>query len=1533
MTQLKFEGLFNENERSDHVYQCTHPVFATYAMSTYTYDQASRMMHKLPITCVQPVEDSGVCVFGDGSTEEVPHPNFPDKAACEATVDPLTGEPMNKYVPHFTSGISSFYLITEPIISNKDDLVAGQSPASNQYPCDAYNLTFARFDTLKKEYIQISTTQDWDERYPQALNEIYELSAGNEALSNPDGGNSPTQFTGYLGNGIIKLNRAANEGKYAFLANDPDNVKRTKLNVQLLLNEIQSSLSGVLNFQANLSFTLHPECITFSSGVPFSLHLYDSNVETRSNKRAVVQRGKPRFAMQPNLAFGVAYAGAIPTGGTPGVYTPPEAGGDNNPNNMVGGELDITYDPNTKMFEAGTKAILARLLTDINRVSLNNINIDNVDTIPPDQLSPNGDHYMGNFSTGWAVPLQMHNNNPYEYGPVFKNYECGNLDKHKIRVVNRAPKTFPKGQIVMCHKINGEWIIMDFGPAEQVSKSFEFGKWQFWKLIANKDSYRRDDRYHYDPNVVDYHESILNDATYEGLFRAKFYQDLDDIVKANPTISEVVAGNITNPIRQSRPAIDEVNAAVTGGGKGSLAKSNGGWQDKTITFGGQTQTFPQKVDINFVGSRRYQQTTSFDQMGAKAGGLNVHECIGLANPFRDVDGGTVENVADDNYTHHKLFPHWGPILTDGYTLDTINKLGTTDQGNGTILGYRSGGVGCANLFLPDTASKLGDIKTDSNWRLDNNILRQSDGLGIHLPADVGLNAAPYAENGSPIEDLQELLRCVNLDSQPSNSAQIALGGLLVGSQKDGNGADYMDNSAPVNLALGVREYLGDIHDLYYPCDNAFGANKPPFPRWGSDFTGASFSDVQIARDGQTSWRKGERPSQSRWVYLAKDDNAAPTGVDAESAYNLKPSNPNRICFIPLSAEHCGSLDFRSYYSTFSPGYNGDDTYARFLDLGSQSTSLYQSALDAMGAGSATLPAFAIDPNGAGVQIFPEKFARRSAENYVYLYGSNNPAKRIAYANLDANNGDGHGDHPGQMELNHLSWGRNGNLVALPDGDLVVSQDDTNSDQNGHGINGIRYGIPYGIYCRHQHEYGENGQGYAPNDLWSFGNDGLSTIGISSAKCTVKVRGYELAVKSITSAGITTTVPDRRQRWGTSGDGQMDFGTTAGYVKVYDAWPEEQTIFDPRYFAVMHFNPGTLLTLPGGSFKGKTDQDTAADVETKAYDDMYRWADNEEFDCDHRVPTISGAPGETHLVEVPVGHLILSDYPAKRQANTFYPSLPHSMGMIRPKSEWKVVTTRRGMLLPFKYRKKVLSLSIHDQGHNVRTYDSTTMTNNLELGDGTISAEMPSVWIASSGMGYKVGDTFAMQGGNPDVVGSTVVTQVNEDKDVGPVGAILELRPGNHPTTPTNGSFGENYDPSAFVSSEDYFKILKMDPNHPVSKAPQIQGVPSISPAGNANAGVGAVVYALHGICTTVDKLDVGPLKQQSAVRFTAASDGKRGQSSIRPFARKLSIPKPNTDYAYDLFMQYHNDVSHVFMHSDQILDHKAQFTQVEIIGV
>ena len=1502
MSEFSFDGLFDSQEKSDHVYQTTHPVFASFGISTYTTTQISNWLNrhssKMPISSVTSTSTEGTCMF-PGANAPVPVP------------DTINSPPILNEQDCINQG--GRYYGAAAAGNSVDDTFASLTCA------DINNTQFARFDVLKKQYIEVSG-EDWVTRYAGAMTEAASLIG--KAREDIGDGTTDTTVTSLL----VKLNQEANRSKYRFKASDSPAEKQKKLNIALLFNDIQSSLSGVVTFKSNLAFNLHPECTTFSSGVIFNLHLYDNAVEVRSNKRAVVQRGKPRFAMQPTLAFGASYAGAIPHNHQPGVYPLPQAGGDNNPDNMVGGELDITYDPNTKQFEAGSKAILARLLTDVAGASLNNVTLENVDNIPHEEMyGPDGNHNMSHFTTGWALPLQMHNNNPYEYGPVFKNVECEDNKKHKIRVVNRAPKSFPKGQIVMCHKLSGgEWIIMDFGAANIDQKSFEFGKWQFWKSIANKDAYRRDDRFHYDPNVIEYHDKILNDATYEGLFRAKFYQGVDDAMHF--VVSDTIG---TQGVTINRVPIDAANRlSSSAGNPNSLGVMNGAFKARKIDFGGQSITINERVPVDFVGSRRYQQTTSFDQMSKTAGGLSTNELIGLANPFRGLDGSTIEDVTDiAQAPHSNVYPHWGPILNHGYNVTGVTNLGTDSQGNGRIKGYRSGGVdhaggAAAGGLLNDSDVSLSNIKNSNNARLGTNILSQSDGIGVHLPADVGTNAAPYSENGSPIEDLQELLRCVNVDDRGDPANQNTSNFLL---QAGGNGVDFMDNDSEKNLALGVREYLSDVADEK-DFLSAIAGIQPAY--W---FNASSATAIQAARGGKKSWRNGERPNQGRWVYVAKDTNAIPTGAKPDSAYNLTPQVANRITFIPLAAEHCGTFDNRSTNSEVL-GHRGDSSYGGLLSLGSQGYSLRTSDRVAMNDAAAVIGGLGA-VGQLDTTVFPIEFIQRSVNfGYSKQYGAGDfGGDRIVYQG----GGGAHGDDIASMRLNHLSFGQdaNGNMLLGANGDLVESVD-------GHSVtNGSNgFGIPYGIYCRHQHEYGDNGQGFAPNDLWSFGNDGLSTVGIASAKCTVKVRGYELAIKTLMSAGISAQVPRGYQRWGSSGDGQMDFGTTAGYVKVYDAWPEEQTIFDPRYFAVMHFNAGQLMTLAGGKFAGDPDQDDSSKMDE--YTNMYRWVDNEEFDVDYRVPTVSGNPGDVDLIEVEEGREVFSDFAHSQLAGL--------AGLIRPKEEWKVVTTRRGMLLPFKYRKKTLCLTSTDGnvasafGHNLETYvagiaGSSEMSNIINNDDGTATLvswrHEPSVWIAASGEGYKVGDVFDMTGGDEDVTGKVVVTKVNTVENNGPVGSLIEIRPGDHPTSPSNISFGEGYNAHKFVSFSDYQKILKMDANDPVSAAPQIQGLPAINPQGQANAGIGAVIYALHGVCSTVDKLDVGPLKQQSAVRFTPASNGKQGRKKLAPYARKLSIARPNKDFAYDVFLQHHNDVSHVFMHSDLNPDHIRQFTDVEIIGV
>lgn len=51
-------------------------------------------------------------------------------------------------------------------------------------------------------------------------------------------------------------------------------------------------------------------------------------------------------------------------------------------------------------------------------------------------------------------------------------------------------------------------------------------------------------------------------------------------------------------------------------------------------------------------------------------------------------------------------------------------------------------------------------------------------------------------------------------------------------------------------------------------------------------------------------------------------------------------------------------------------------------------------------------------------------------------------------------------------------------------------------------------------------------------------------------------------------------------WGSADDSYNSFGTLALHIRIFDYWPQNQTVFDSRYFSVLHFNPGELTTTEG-----------------------------------------------------------------------------------------------------------------------------------------------------------------------------------------------------------------------------------------------------------------------------------------------------------------------------------------------------------------
>jgi hypothetical protein len=116
--------------------------------------------------------------------------------------------------------------------------------------------------------------------------------------------------------------------------------------------------------------------------------------------------------------------------------------------------MRMSYNPAINKWEVQNQ-MLARLLTDVDPAPIRSIPLDaeDVDAIPAEDFSQvGGERFLGQFSTGLAMPLSSENGNPHTFGPNLIKCDDG-TECEKIRVFNRANKTYTKGQLVICHFI------------------------------------------------------------------------------------------------------------------------------------------------------------------------------------------------------------------------------------------------------------------------------------------------------------------------------------------------------------------------------------------------------------------------------------------------------------------------------------------------------------------------------------------------------------------------------------------------------------------------------------------------------------------------------------------------------------------------------------------------------------------------------------------------------------------------------------------------------------------------------------------------------------------------------------------------------------------------------------------------------------------------------------------------------------------------------------------------------------------------
>lgn len=422
-----------------------------------------------------------------------------------------------------------------------------------------------------------------------------------------------------------------------------ESIKNNTKDIQIL--DIQNSLTRSILFQLPKKYFGWPD--NDDSVIRFNLFFTKSNQS--NNRRIMAQKGPPMIVSVPRRSTGGTHGfrqTQLEQETSIGSYSNPSNDGIEDINNTVGAPLKITYNQNTKMWESGTTQILAKLTEDVPAAEIKNVQIsqNDIETVTGSEqfYSADSQYYMGGHVTTLAIPLSLENGNPHLFGPNILKCKDGKCET--LRAVNRAPRSFSAGSVVLLSNIDGEWIIQDFGanPEDLKPSKVSFGEWSFTKLIADSDSYFKD---------------------------ARFYSGVNEQEKlANPTLESKVFSSITPYIYEYQSRLKFVDSAS----KNMIAPYQYIYGDKSNIIGRISALNlelddPSKIplfiskELFFIPSTRYYVATIFDQIAKDNGGFSNKTYISKTNV-------TASDLSSFNgypgATEVPLF--WGPVFSAGY---------------------------------------------------------------------------------------------------------------------------------------------------------------------------------------------------------------------------------------------------------------------------------------------------------------------------------------------------------------------------------------------------------------------------------------------------------------------------------------------------------------------------------------------------------------------------------------------------------------------------------------------------------------------------------------------------------------------------------------------------------------------------------------------------------------------------------------------------------------------------------------------------
>ena len=504
---------------------------------------------------------------------------------------------------------------------------------------------------------------------------------------------------------------------------------------------------------------------------------------------------------------------------------------------------------------------------------------------------------------------------------------------------------------------------------------------------------------------------------------------------------------------------------------------------------------------------------------------------------------------------------------------------------------------------------------------------------------------------------------------------------------------------PFNDGLARHDYSrgftdpgnGDLVPMFSDSDTSLSQlpadialNASPFnPKNGQPLTnlhmiGEIYKTATGVVSGQEGWLFKERVRSlfsdgKNWLYKKYDDDDDMTGIKdftESSCFDFQPVRPNRIMFRPLKVEAYSQFGVIQYKS----GLPNDKQYDRQY-FGQIAASTMTSR-------------------------------KRPASDISRLRELNNDKLRTSIGNAATPF-----TLPGVFgNIHHLyneHWGLQLNVDIPP----------RPSTYTPGFASYPRFGTNPRAFIIKTSRFHQNAWGFIENrNSWMHGrpkeeNDGnnfawksqlgtpqpAGAVGVigAVATCTAnsKIHFESTCKLGIWSYNFSVTAEAVRQQpsWGAQ-DRYDSFMTTNLFVKVYHAWPREQTIYDPRFYAVHHFNPGILdetTTADPESFKIETveedishkDPVTGAVKNYKYLIEQSKYETASDEGIDIRVPCSKQQFNLLNPLGTNLPTLLLSE------SKIYGTNVIDETGLVLealPKSKWLLNTKRRAKLLPYKY---------------------------------------------------------------------------------------------------------------------------------------------------------------------------------------------------------------------------------------------------------